>query len=114
MLEHRVFTASVSAMAKSIICLRAGNAGFILTRDCITQQDVGSRWVRRGCPGGTGDDWFSGSILAGNITRELHLARAIRSAEGKRLRYGEPVATLPPTPVTRDAILMAGVPFLWL
>ena len=27
------------------------------------------------------------------------LARAIRSAEGKRLRYREPVATLPPTPI---------------
>ncbi len=27
------------------------------------------------------------------------LARAIRSAEGKRLHYREPVATLPPTPV---------------
>jgi hypothetical protein len=27
------------------------------------------------------------------------LARAIRSAEGKRLRYREPVATLPPAPI---------------
>jgi len=27
------------------------------------------------------------------------LARAIRSAEGKRLRYREPLATLPPTPI---------------
>ena len=35
-------------------------------------------------------------------------ALAIRSAEGKRLRYRDPVATLPPTPDTGDTILRKG------
>jgi transposase-like protein len=31
------------------------------------------------------------------------LARAVRSAEGKRLRYKEPLATLPPTPIQQGS-----------